>query len=335
MGTSAWSTLTSCCNRSETSGNIMNGNESRNEQNENDKNKIIGYNTHQKILELKEYRFFINTLYNLMMINDSVEMKEFYFIKKSWIKSWYKYTCYEQIRPILIKNEINNDIDFHKIILDHKKELNFEGFIEKTKPESMQFFEINHLNTNIKENFYVFDSKILKKFIEIYDIDENNYESKDVFTLKGEIGKGRIIFDVKEYVLIMVLNKNWEIKQIMVILGKESAHKQFVKNIYGRALSFISKELKKIVQKNKMVNYQKDEIIVYDDRDFIKYEYLNNNKKFMEEIKNGNIQNNKKEENINLKIKINNEKDFDKQTNQNESIGKGNNKVDKNEFEEI
>ena len=155
MGTSALSTLTSCCNRSETSGNILNRNE--NEQIENDKNKIIGYNTHQKILELKEYRFFINSLYNLMMINDAVEMKEFYFIKKSWIRSWYKYTCYEQIRPILIKNEINNDIDFHKIILDHKKELNFEGFIEKTKPESMQFFEINNLNTNIKENFYVFD----------------------------------------------------------------------------------------------------------------------------------------------------------------------------------
>ena len=68
MGTSAWSTLTSCCNRSETSGNILNRNE--NEQIENDKNKIIGYNTHQKILELKEYRFFINSLYNLMMIND-------------------------------------------------------------------------------------------------------------------------------------------------------------------------------------------------------------------------------------------------------------------------
>ena len=334
MGTSAWSTLTSCCNRSETSGNILNRNE--NEQIENDKNKIIGYNTHQKILELKEYRFFINSLYNLMMINDAVEMKEFYFIKKSWIRSWYKYTCYEQIRPILIKNEINNDIDFHKIILDHKKELNFEGFIEKTKPEAMQFFEINHLNTNIKENFYIFDSKILKKFIEIYDIDENSYESKDVFTLNGEIGKGRIIFDVKEYVLIMVLNKNWEIKQIMAIFGKESAHKQFLKNIYGRALSYISKELQKIVQKNKMVNYQKDEIIVYDDRDFVKYEYINNNTKFMKAIKNENIQSNKKEGN--LKIKINNEKkEFDKQTNQNESSNENNkvNKVEKDELEEL
>ena len=334
MGTSAWSTLTSCCNRSETSGNILNRNE--NEQIENDKNKIIGYNTHQKILELKEYRFFINSLYNLMMINDAVEMKEFYFIKKSWIRSWYKYTCYEQIRPILIKNEINNDIDFHKIILDHKKELNFEGFIEKTKPEAMQFFEINHLNTNIKENFYIFDSKILKKFIEIYDIDENSYESKDVFTLNGEIGKGRIIFDVKEYVLIMVLNKNWEIKQIMAIFGKESAHKQFLKNIYGRALSYISKELQKIVQKNKMVNYQKDEIIVYDDRDFVKYEYINNNKKFMKAIKNENIPSNKKEGN--LKIKINNEKkEFDKQTNQNESSNENNkvNKVEKDELEEL
>ena len=334
MGTSAWSTLTSCCNRSETSGNILNRNE--NEQIENDKNKIIGYNTHQKILELKEYRFFINSLYNLMMINDAVEMKEFYFIKKSWIRSWYKYTCYEQIRPILIKNEINNDIDFHKIILDHKKELNFEGFIEKTKPEAMQFFEINHLNTNIKENFYIFDSKILKKFIEIYDIDENSYESKDVFTLNGEIGKGRIIFDVKEYVLIIVLNKNWEIKQIMVIFGKESAHKQFINNIYGRALSYISKELQKIVQKNKMVNYQKDEIIVYDDRDFVKYEYINNNKKFMKAIKNENIPSNKKEGN--LKIKINNEKkEFDKQTNQNESSNENNkvNKVEKDELEEL
>ena len=264
MGTGAWANLTSCCNRNETSGNILrenekNGNENENVfgedgEKENDvNNKLIGYNTKQKIRELKTYRFFINSLYSLMMINDSVEKKEFYFIKKSWIRSWYKYTCYEQIRPLLIKNEINNEIDFHKIILDHKKEINFEGFIEKTKPEPIQFFEINNLNTNIKENFYIFNLKILKKFVEIYGVYENIDDKKTLFTLEGEIGKGRIIFDVKEYILIMVLNKNWEIKQIMVIFGKESEHKQFMKNIYGRALTYISKELKKIVQKKKMI----------------------------------------------------------------------------------
>ena len=81
----------------------------------------------------------------------------------------------------------------------------------------------------------------------------------------------------------MCLNKNWEIKQIMIIFGNESVHKQFLKNIYGRALTFISKELKKYVQKNKMVYYQKDEIYVYDDRDFIKYEYINNNQNFVKQ----------------------------------------------------
>ena len=35
---------------------------------------------------------------------------------------------------MLIKNEINNELDFQKTIIDHKKELNFEGFTEKTKP---------------------------------------------------------------------------------------------------------------------------------------------------------------------------------------------------------
>jgi hypothetical protein len=264
--------VTSCCSRNETSGNIK-------EYNEND-NKLNGYNTHQKLIELKAYRFFINNLYNLMMINNGIEKKEFYFIKKLWIRSWYKYTCYEQLRPLLIKNEINNELDFHKLIIDHKKELNFEGFIEKTKPGAIQFFEINNLNTNIKENFYIFDSKILKQFIQIYDISDNINENINVFCLEGEIGKGRIVFDVKEYILIMCLNKNWEIKQIMIIFGNESVHKQFLKNIYGRALTFISKELKKYVQKNKMVYYQKDEIYVYDDRDFIKYEYINNNKNF-------------------------------------------------------
>ena len=323
MGTTAFFS-SSCCNRSETSGNILNENKKNNNnddikenENENDiiiNNKLGGYNTRQKILELKAYRFFINNLFSLMMVNNSVELKEFYFIKKSWIRSWYKYTCYEKIRPLLIKNEINNEIDFHKTIMDHKKELNFEGFIEREKPEPIQFFEINSLNTNVKENFYIFDSKILKKFIEIYDIGENNNENKEAFSLEGEIGKGRIIFDVKEYILIMVLNKNWEIKQIMVIFGRQNEHKQFVKNIYGRALSFIVNELKKKVEKKKMISYQKDEIFVYDDRDFVKYEYLNNNNNFKKYNKKENSENNK-----NYYNDLNKKKEFDKITNQNEN----------------
>lgn len=335
MGTGAWANLTSCCNRNETSGNILrenekNGNENENVfgedgEKENDvNNKLIGYNTQQKIRELKTYRFFINSLYSLMMINDSVEKKEFYFIKKSWIRSWYKYTCYEQIRPLLIKNEINNEIDFHKIILDHKKEINFEGFIEKTKPEPIQFFEINNLNTNIKENFYIFNLKILKKFVEIYGVYENIDDKKTLFTLEGEIGKGRIIFDVKEYILIMVLNKNWEIKQIMVIFGKESEHKQFMKNIYGRALTYISKELKKIVQKKKMINYKKDEIFIYDDRDFVKQEFFNNNKNLKNNYKIKNVENNENKKNRE-------QKNFYK-TNQNENIDI---KIGNEEMEEI
>ena len=338
MGTGAWANLTSCCNRNETSGNILrenekNGNENENffgedGEKENDvNNKLIGYNTQQKIRELKTYRFFINSLYSLMMINDSVEKKEFYFIKKSWIRSWYKYTCYEQIRPLLIKNEINNEIDFHKIILDHKKEINFEGFIEKTKPEPIQFFEINNLNTNIKENFYIFNLKILKKFVEIYGVYENIDDKKTLFTLEGEIGKGRIIFDVKEYILIMVLNKNWEIKQIMVIFGKESEHKQFMKNIYGRALTYISKELKKIVQKKKMINYKKDEIFIYDDRDFVKQEFFNNNKNLKNNYKIKNVENNENKKNRE-------QKNFYK-TNQNENNENIDIKIGNEEMEEI
>ena len=241
----------------------------------------LGYNTEQKILELKAYRFYINHLINTMLINNGFKRKEFYFIKKSWMKSWYKYTGYEQIGPLLMKNEINNDIDFHKIILDHKKEINFEGFIEKTKPGPLKFFEINQLNTNIKDNFYIFDSKILRQFVEIYEYDEDMKGGKEVFALKGEIGKGRIIFDVKEYTLIMFLNKDREIRQIMVIFGTEAEHKHFVNSIKGRALTFISQELKKIMQKKKMITYKKDEIFVYDNRDFVKYEYENNKDLFI------------------------------------------------------
>ena len=330
MGTSSFITMTSCCNRNETSGNILNENQKNNDENENENNinnKLGGYNTHQKIKELKEYRFFINNLFSLMMINNNVELKEFYFIRKSWIRSWYKYTCYETIRPLLIKNEINNEIDFHKLIIDHKKELHFEGFIEREKPEPLQFFEINSLNTNIKENFYIFDSKILKNFIEIYDIAENNNENKEAFSLQGEIGKGRIIFDVKEYILIMVLNKNWEIKQIMVIFGNENEHKQFIKNIYGRALSYIIKELKKIVEKKKMINYQKDEIFVYDDREFIKYEYLNNKKNLKTNIKKENLEKNN-DEMLNKQTNKNGNENQNQNQNDNDNIKKNEENLD-------
>ena len=260
----------SCCNRSETIG----------DKPVEDIQRLGGYNTHQKITELKAYRFFLNHLVTSMLVNNGVEYQEFYFIRKSWIKSWAKYTEYDKIRPLLIKNEINNELDFHKTILDHKKELNFEGFIEKDKPGPIRFFEINKLNTNIKENFYIFDSKILKQFIDIYEYEDKNNEGKKAFAIKGEIGKGRIIFDVKEYTLIMFLNKTWEIKQIMVIFGTQAEHKHFFKNVSGRALTFISKELKKNVQKKKMLTYKKDDIFVYDNRDFVKYEFSNNKNMF-------------------------------------------------------
>ena len=73
----------------------------------------------------------------------------------------------------------------------------------------------------------------------------------------------------------MFLNKNWEIKQIMVIFGTVAEHKHFVKSVSGRALTFISKELKKIAQRKKMITYKKDEIFVYDNREFVKYEFEN------------------------------------------------------------
>ena len=39
----------------------------------------------------------------------------------------------------------------------------------------------------------------------------------------------------------------------------------------GRALSYINQELKKVIEKKKMINYKKDEIFIYDNGDFIKY----------------------------------------------------------------
>jgi hypothetical protein len=291
--------------------------------------KIIGYNTQQKITEIKAYRFFINHLMTLMLVNNGVEHQEFYFIRKSWIKSWAKYTSYDKIRNLLREKEINNEIDFHKIILDHKNEINFEGFIEKDKPGPIRFFEINKLNTNIKENFYIFDSKILKQFIDLYEYEDNFKEGKEAFALKGEIGKGRIIFDVKEYTLIMFLNKDWQIKQTMVIFGTEAEHKHFVKSVMGRALTFISKELKKISQKKKMVIYNKDDIYVYDSREFVKYE-MENHKNLYKSSKtfDTHIKMNEKKDKENLDISTNKKIkksniEFDKNTNLFEPLTKG------------
>ena len=287
--------------------------------------KIIGYNTQQKIIEIKAYRFFINHLMTLMLVNNGVELQEFYFIRKSWIKSWAKYTSYDKIRNILIKKEINNEIDFHKIILDHKSEINFEGFVEKDKPGPIRFFEINKLNTNIKENFYIFDSKILKQFIDLYEYEDNFKEGKEAFALKGEIGKGRIIFDVKEYTLIMFLNKDWRIKQTMVIFGTEAEHKHFVKSISGRALTFISQELKKLTQKKKMVIYNKDDIYVYDSREFVKYE-IENNKNLYKSCKTYDtrkIMNEKKEKEKIIKTNKKKTIEFDKNTNLFEPVIRG------------
>ena len=253
--------INGCCNRNDTSGNRD--------------GKLIGYNSSQKIYELKLYRFFISNLYNLMMTNNKIETLDFYFIKKSWIKSWYQYTYYKRIRPLLMKNEINNEIDFHKAIIDSKK-IDFDILAEKVKPPPIQFFKINTINTNINENFYIFDSQILEKFLEIYGTKEDIKTKQDSFLLKGEIGKGRILFDVKEYILIMVLNFEWEIKQMMILFDNMNDHNKFVNKINGRAMSFIKDEIEKITAKKKMIKYKKDKIFIYDGRKFVIDEYFNN-----------------------------------------------------------
>ena len=261
-------------------GNVNQNKEQINEKDEgSNPNKINGYNTEQKINEIKAYRFFIDNLCTLIMVNNNLEVREFYFVRKNWIKSWYNYTCYQNIKPLLVKNEINNELDFQKIIIDHKKELDFQGFTEKEKPDPIQFFEINKMNTNINENFYIIDEKIYQIFVENYGIDENNGKEED-FKLIGEIGKGRIVFDVNEYILIMVVDRIWVIKQLMIIFNTKNEHERFLKKIYGRAITFISKELKKEAQKQKMIIYKKDEIYVYDARDFIKYGYFNHSLDF-------------------------------------------------------
>lgn len=263
--------LVDSCNRSDTSGNIHNPGEA-----------IYGINTQQKIKEIKNYHFFINSLFKRIYKPDGVNTELFYFIKKSWIKSWEKYTCYNIIKPLLIEKEINNDIDFHKVIFDHKSEIHFQGFLEKEKPNKVDFFKINYIGTNVQENFYIFDKKIFDFFKNIYgsSLDIENEFFSNLITLEGEIGKGRIVFDVKEYIIIMFINKDKNIKHICVMFQNEEDHKKFLKDISGRALKFISKELNKMKEKFNMVNYQKDGINIFDGRNFIKEEYKNNSLKF-------------------------------------------------------
>ena len=313
----------SCCARSETSGNIVNENK------ENHENIItkLGYHTQEKIEELKCYRFFTNKLYSKMLKNDTVIDEEFYFIKKAWIKSWYKYTNYEELRILLRENEINNELDFQKLIMDHKNETEFKGFIEKEKPDKIEFFEINNVNTNIRYNFYIFDKKILLKLKEFYDTIYDIEEKKSFICLNGEVGKGRIIFDVKEYVLIMYLNKDYIIKQTIIIFSKQEDHNKFIKSIYGRALSFIMNEIKKVVDKNKMVNYQKDEINVYDDRKFIKEHLQNVHEK---KVKNENDNNKgKKKESEEKEKKEESEEKVEKKENEDKEKNEENNKENK------
>ena len=62
-----------------------------------------------------------------------------------------------------------------------------------------------------------------------------------------------------------------------------------------------------------MITYKKDEIFVYDDRDFIKYEYANNSNLKRETTKCKDNKENEREENLNNK-KINNVLE-EKQTN--------------------
>ena len=59
----------SCCHQEETLGDILPV---------EDPQKVGGYNTHQKIIELKAYRFFLNHLITSMLVNNGIEKQDFY-----------------------------------------------------------------------------------------------------------------------------------------------------------------------------------------------------------------------------------------------------------------
>ena len=67
-------------------------------------------------------------------------------------------------------------------------------------------------------------------------------------------------------------------------------------------ITFISQELKKITQKHKMITYKKDDIFVYDNRDFIKYERANNSLLKKITTKSKDNKENEQLENLNKKV---------------------------------
>ncbi len=159
------------------------------------------------------------------------------------MESWYKYTNYIRIASALEENQINNKLDFDKLILDKKKEVDFNIFCEREKPQKVEFYEITNMNSNINSNFYILDKKTAVFFVEAYQSDFDVKNNCSTICLNCEIGKGRILFNVaNEYLLIIYLNQKNELKQSVLIFETPAQLKKFYDDIKGRALSSISKE---------------------------------------------------------------------------------------------
>lgn len=237
----------------------------------NDINKSKGFNSQQKLSEIKAYRIFLSNLFQTMRVTDGVISSNLYFIKKKWMESWYKYTNYIKIASTLEEYEINNQLDFDKLILDKKKASDFNIFYEKDKPDKLEFFEIATMHSNIQSSFYILDKKTVDFFNENYKTDYDYNKNKDSVSLECEVGKGRILFNVgNEYLLIIYLNQKNELKQSAMIFETPEQLKKFYGDIKGRALTSISKEIKKFVSKNGSIFYKRDEVCIYDDRKFTK-----------------------------------------------------------------
>ena len=233
--------------------------------------KLKGINTSQKLEEIKAYRFFIDSLERTIKIADCITNEEFFFIKNEWMENWLKYTKYEEIENTLGNNEINNRIDFGKLILDQKNDNSFISLTAKEKPNELKFLEVVQNHGNIQKNFFFLDFKTVEFFVGVYGTKYDYFKHKNLVCVEGEIGKGRVLFRLNDEVILLVyLNDKNNFKQTALIFDDSKTLKNTLENLKGRALSTISKEIQKFTKVNNCLIYKRENITIYDNRKIAK-----------------------------------------------------------------
>lgn len=305
-------------NKEKKNNDLINSISSNNSNNIILKNNIKRWDSIPKFLkQIVIYYSFINNLITELLLNEKTSEKEFYFFSMKWISSWKKFSRYKKFEEFFTMNEITDKEEFIQFYNTKNNSNILLGIINKNRVEIKNSLKRNPHTIDIDsieneestdniinyeknkkdkykfEDFYIIDSKSFEEFNSTFSNDNRDFRK----SYKGKIGNGKIIFNLKNYILLIFLGTDFKLKKCILSFRENKRKNEEYHKFEKQSIKEISKIIKiyeeEKEKKHKFFwNKENKKVLCITDMTFI-------NKK---DIRNKNIENENNKENEVIEI---------------------------------